>query len=72
MNRFLRENAGRIFVVAALAGLYTVARPPELSAGDRAALANRFRFAAVAMPEVPGAASATVRPVNPSFSHISA
>src|SRR3954454_8344772 len=66
----LRGNAGRVFAVAALAGVYHAAQLPSVSADERATLAARFRFQPLAIAAPPGAPGHTIRPVHPSLVHI--
>lgn len=54
-----------------MATLFGFARLPELDERTRASLAERFEFTRLAVPSAGGAAMTGVRPVNPSFNHIS-
>ena len=65
---FLRRAATGLVALAAIGGLYGFARLPELSAGERAALARRFSFAATELSLPPGAGTERfVRAVHPSL-----
>ncbi len=68
----LARQATRLLALAILAALYGMARLPEPSEEERAALAARFGFERAALPGVAGGLSRTVRPVHPRLSHIAA
>ncbi len=68
----LRRHAARLVALALILALYPLARLPEASGAEREALASRFGFTRVPLPEVPGVAHHTVRAVSPSLKHISA
>jgi hypothetical protein len=67
-----RRQARRAAALAVVAALYGTARLPVLPAGERAALAARFRFTPAPLPGAAGGAPRTVRPVHPSLRHLDA
>lgn len=70
-----RESTRRAALVAALivAGTFVMARPPaQPAASERAALAAKFHFTRMDLPEVPGVTPRLVRPVHPSCKRIAA
>jgi hypothetical protein len=68
----VRRHARRLAALAVVAALYGMARLPTLSRGERAGMAARFRFTALPLPTLPGAASRTARAVHPSLRGIQA
>ena len=70
MNTIWYRHARRLLAVGLIACLYLLARLPELSTTERSQLASAFRFEQARLPEVPGPAPRTVRPVNPSLRRI--
>jgi hypothetical protein len=58
--------------IVLIGSLYVAARLPSVSAGDREAVAQRFRFAQVPLPEPAGLAHRAVRELHPSLQRISA
>lgn len=72
MNALLHRHARRLVALALVTALYLLARLPDLPAGERAALAARFRFERAPLPEVPGPPLRTVRAVHPDLQRISA
>jgi hypothetical protein len=72
VNIVMRRHAVRLVAVALIALLYGAARQPVCPAPERAALAARFHFTALPLPELPGATYAHVRAVNPALQRISA
>jgi enediyne biosynthesis protein E4 len=81
LARVFRSQSRRLAALAIVAVLYVLARPPEISRAERAALAERFHFVRAPLPELAGSSSAApgsrsdsrlVRPVHPSFARISA
>lgn len=67
-----RRHARRLVALVLIAGLYWSARLPGVTPQERAALAARFGFATLALPEVAGHPRRTVRAVHPSLERISA
>src|SRR5262245_51567079 len=68
----LRRYAARLVAAVLICTLYGFARLPTLSDTERTALASRFHFAQLPLPEVPGPPLRTVRAVHPSLQHIAA
>ncbi|HUE04244.1 MAG TPA: CRTAC1 family protein [Bryobacteraceae bacterium] len=71
MNTLWTRHARRLLALGLIACLYLLARLPELSTTERSQLASGFHFEQSRLPEVPGPAPRTVRPVNPSLQRIS-
>lgn len=69
---WFRRHAKSLVALVPITGLYWLARPAELPGDARAALAQRFRFTPLALPQIPGKPLRTVRAVNPSLRRISA
>lgn len=67
-----RRYAARLVAVVLIGALYGFARLPALPEAERTALAARFRFVPLPLPEVAGLPFRTVRAVHPSLQHISA
>ena len=67
---FIRRHAVRLTAVALIGGLYGFARLPTLPEGERQALASRFAFARLPLPEPPGNLNRSVREVHPSLRDI--
>jgi hypothetical protein len=67
MALLLRHHVARLVAVALIATAYGFARLPELSNSERAALAARFSFTRMPLPELPGYLSRSVRAVHPSL-----
>jgi hypothetical protein len=68
--RLLARRAKPLLAGAIIVALYGLARAPALPGGERQALAARFRFERLALPNVPGPRHRTVRAVHPSLTHI--
>ncbi len=68
----LRRNLPRAAILLALGLLYVAARLPAIPQSERDDLARRFAFSPAELPEIPGPPIRTVRPVQPSLSHIAA
>jgi hypothetical protein len=66
----LRANVARLIVVAVIATLYVLARPPVISKTERLDLAGGFRFSSHPLAELPGAQYKSIRTVNPSLRRI--
>ncbi len=69
-ERVFRHHAARLVALAIIAGLYAMARQPELAGSEQARLAGRFGFVRQALPQLPGDLSRTIRPVHPSLKKI--
>ncbi len=67
----LRRHASRLVALLAIVALYGLARLPETPPDERRALAARFHFTPLPLPEVPGPYR-TVRAVSPALAGISA
>jgi len=75
MNRavqVLRRRAAAIAALVLVLTIYAFARLPVPAPSVRAALASRFRFTRLAMPDIPGTQFKYVRQVHPSLRRISA
>ncbi|MEK8107776.1 VCBS repeat-containing protein [Micromonospora sp. M12] len=59
-----------MFVLALVAGVFSVARLPSASAEDRSTLASRYAFTELPIALPPGLPERTVRQVNPRYEHI--
>src|SRR5215472_5219522 len=70
-NQFHR-HIRRVTAITLLGALYLLARLPDIGAGERAALTQRFHFEQSALPVVAGPEVREVRPVHRSLEHISA
>ena len=70
--RFARRHARRVAALAVVAALYGTARLPTLPAGERAALAARFHFTALALPDLSAGPFRTARQVHPSLANLRA
>lgn len=71
MNLALRCNARRLAAIVIVALLWTMARQPQLPAAQRKAMAGQFRFERHELPVIAGYPFHYVRPLHPSFQHIS-
>jgi hypothetical protein len=63
----LARRASAVVALAAIAAAYAAARLPSLDESQRAALAERFRFATSPLPDLPGRAPAGIRAVHPAL-----
>ena len=72
ISNVVRKHAARIVALLVIAVTYTETRIPDLSEGNREALAERFRFSAEPLAAWPEGPYRTTRNVNPSFDQISA
>ena len=73
IGQLLRNWGTRLAALALILVVYGFARLPEASEAERQALAARFAFTRMALPEIPegrGPERRTVRPVHPSLRHI--
>ncbi len=72
LSHFIRRHLARVIAIALCLGLYALTRLPEISQAERSHLARNFHFERTALPEVPGVAHRSFRPVNPSLQSITA
>jgi len=68
----LQQHIKRLVAIVLIVGLFWFVRLPELSNSERNALADRFDFARLPLPELAGYSSHTVRAVHPSLERHSA
>ncbi len=68
----LRRHSTPIVAIVLVVGLYVLSRPPVLASDERVALASRFHFTKLPLPELPGHPQKFVRAVHPSLARISA
>ena len=68
----LRRYAARAVAVVIVLSAYGMARIPSPGAAERVALAARFHFTPMRIPDVPGTPSRTVRQLHPSLVHVNA
>jgi hypothetical protein len=66
----IRQHTARLAAVAIILIFYDLSRLPILPSAERAALASRFSFASVALPEMPGFEYREIRKVHPRLEHI--
>jgi hypothetical protein len=66
-----RKIALRLLVLAPIALLYGMARPPGLPEAERDRIVARFRFSHSVLPELPGRTRRSVRAVHPHLERIS-
>src|SRR6266702_4828692 len=69
---FFQRYTRHLVVIALIALLYSLARPPDLSAAQRTQLAAHFHFPHLTLPTLPGQPLASVRAVHPSVQRLSA
>ena len=67
----VRLHVARIVAVMIVLAIYGLARLPEISEGERTALAERFTFTQLQLPELKDRTPRFVREVHPSFANIS-
>jgi enediyne biosynthesis protein E4 len=67
VRHYAAALVGLVLVVAA----YYANQLPSVTAAERNGLASRFRFESLPVPETPGVALRTIRPVNPSLKRLS-
>ena len=70
--RVVRSHAAALAAILIVVSLYSLAQLPQVTAAGRSALAARFRFEALPLPEIADAALRTERPVNPNLKRLSA
>jgi hypothetical protein len=68
----LRRAVTLLVTLALVGALYHLSQPPTLPGAEAEAIAARFRFEKLPLPEVAGFPQKTVRQVHPSLSHLSA
>ena len=66
-KRLLKLNAKRFVAIVAIASLFALAQLPSLSAKEREAIASRFDFTPLPLPELAGGKLRRERSVNPSL-----
>src|SRR2546423_5754810 len=69
---FIQRYTRHLVVLALIALLYSLARPPDLSSAQRTQLAAQFHFTHLTLPTLPGQMLASVRAVHPSLQRLSA
>jgi len=67
----LRPYLARIAALAAVIAIYGFARLPEISGGERSALASRFSFNRLSLPELKGRPQRSSRRVHPDLERVS-
>ena len=68
----VRRYAARGVAIVILLFAYGLARIPTPGDAERAALAGRFHFTPIQIPDFPGTPPRTVRQLHPALSHVSA
>ncbi|MGH3241265.1 MAG: CRTAC1 family protein [Spirillospora sp.] len=66
----MRKLAPPVVMLLLIGGLFALAQPPGVSAGQRDAAASRYRFAELPIAVPPGLRNASVRDVNPAYRHM--
>jgi hypothetical protein len=69
--RAVRDHAAALVGIVLVVTLYFVNQLPEVTAAGRSAIASRFRFESLPVPETPGVPLRTERPVNPTLKRLS-
>jgi enediyne biosynthesis protein E4 len=69
---WLKRRLKGLSAALILTGLYFATQLPGVSAGERLALTSHFQFQQSVLPQAPGPATKTFRPVNPRLARISA
>jgi enediyne biosynthesis protein E4 len=72
VSTIFRHSAKRWVAIAIIIGLLCLSRLPQSSAAERSALAARFHFTQLSLPEPTGAAMKRIRAVHPSLARHSA
>lgn len=70
VQEFLRQHGARVTAIVVIVALFGLTRLPTLPDSERAALASQFSFSRFTLPDAPGYATRSVRPVNPSLQAI--
>jgi hypothetical protein len=68
--KVLRHHAAAIVGLALCLALYYANQLPSVTAAGRSAIASRFRFESLPVPEMPDVPILTERPVNPSLKRL--
>jgi hypothetical protein len=68
---FIRRHAAALVSIALLVPIYYANQLPSATASTRNALASRFKFESLPLPEVAGVPYRTERPFNPSLKRLS-
>ncbi len=69
---FIQRQGRKVAGLMAMAAVYWAAQLPHLSTEDQARLSGQYRFAASALPDLPGINKRTIRHVHPSLHKICA
>ena len=64
---FIQQHVKRLLAIAVIVGLFWFTRLPALSANEQAAIADRFDFSSLPLPELKGQSPRFVRSVHPSL-----
>ncbi len=73
MDGRVKKYFSRVAAISMVAGCYVIAKFPAFTSPDTAALAARFKFEKLALPEVPGHSPyKSLRQVHPSLERIAA
>jgi hypothetical protein len=72
LSNSIKPRLKQVFAVLAVGCLYWATLAPSISAKEKLSLASHFQFQRMALPQVAGYPSRTVRSVNPRLSQISA
>lgn len=72
LKSLFKRQATRFVAIVLIVVLYGFAQLPKPSEAERDALAARFSFTQLPLPELPGYTPKAVRAVHPSLAHISA
>ncbi len=70
--RFLQSQTKRLVAIVLILGFFWFTRLPALSASEQAAIASRFDFTPLPLPELAGGQYKSVRSVHPSLERHSA
>ena len=70
--RAVRSHAAALVAIVIVVSLYFLGQLPDVTADGRGALAGRFRFEPLAVPELANGPFRTERPVNPNLKRLSA
>jgi hypothetical protein len=68
----VRRYTARGVAIVIVLSAYGLARIPTPGNAERAALASRFHFTPIQIPDFPGTSARTVRQLQPALSHVSA
>jgi hypothetical protein len=70
--RAVRSHAAALVAIVIVVSLYSLGQLPDVTADGRSALAARFRFEPLPLPELSDGPFRTERPVNPNLKRLSA